>query len=152
MPFFSRNKKPVAKEGPRPTVKPPERVLPVVDFKTTKFGDIEPGHMQIFLTAAFGDPDMVAKRLVIAAYHMNEMFVRLASGMFDHPMTFSQLKTALDNMVNTGTVRFEGEEEHLTMEERGMFAESMQAYSLLEGCYKDINKRSRMYFAGGTDE
>ena len=152
MPFFSRNKKPAVKEDSHATAKQPERVLPVVDFKATKFGDIEPGHMKIFLTAAFGDPDMVAKRLVMAAYHMNEMFMHLASGMFDHPVTFSQLKTALDNMVNTGTVRFEGEEEHLTMEERGMFAESMQAYPLLERCYKDINKRSRMYFAGGTDE
>ena len=149
MPFFSRNKKPVAKEGSHATVKPPERVLPVVDFKTTKFGDIEPGHMKIFLTAAFGDPDMVAKDLVMGDYHINEMFVHLASGLFDHPVTFSQLKTALDNMVNTGIVRFEGEEKRLTMEERGVFAESMRAYPLLEESYKDINKRSRMYFAGG---
>ena len=152
MPFFSRNKKTAAKDVSHATVKQPERVLPVVDFKTTKFGDIEPGHMKLFLTAAFGDPDMVAKDLVMGAYQMNEMFVHLASGLFDHPVTFSQLKTALDNMVNTGTVRFEGEEKRLTMEERGMFAESMKGYPLLEECYRDINKRDRMYFRGGTDE
>ena len=31
MPFFSRNKKSAVKEGSHPTVKPPERVLPVVE-------------------------------------------------------------------------------------------------------------------------
>ena len=152
MPFFSRNKKPAAKESSNATAKPPERVLPAVNFKEAQFGDIEPGHMKLFLETAFGNPDMIAKDLVMAVYNMNEMFVHLSSGLFDHPMTFSQLKTAVDKMINTGTVMFEGEERHLSMAERGVFSESMQAYPLLERCYKDINRKDRMYFVGGTDE
>ena len=148
MSFFSRKKEvsPPQQSEAVPK-KDTARALRSVIFSETSFGDIEPGHMDLFLKQTLSDKDLSidGQQLVISAGEINSAFQMLETSYGDHK-TFSEWRTLIKTAISTGRITLKGETTDIDFTERAALSQIERGYSMLEEVYNDVKKRDNMYF------
>ena len=148
MSLFSRKKEVSSHQHSEDTPKKDSTsVLKSVVFSETGFGDIEPGHMDLFLKQTLNDKNLstVGQQLVISAGEINSAFKTLETFYGDHK-TFSEWRTWIKTAITTGRITLKGETADIDFTERAALSQIERGYSILEGVYNEVKEKDGMYF------